>query len=930
MTAAAYWMAKVRSRRWGAHWGVLMLSFALALPACTESTGGDDDDDDDNQTTGGNDTGETTGDTTDTGDTSDTGDTTGETTGTGDDDDDFEPGRPADVEVTRIGARQYGSSLGLSKISNALYIGTNGVPDPLTGGMHTGLLALDLGTGQVTTIRDELPTTDYARFSYSEGEHPVPTAKVAVDGERKIILSPVGLVEQKADGTYKLHPLDDEEGVPLFPTDFELDRPKGGAGTRAPALWVAAADGLYKLNPDTFAVVKRWDLAALEIDGGTMLALDPNTGAIYFGAQDATTHGGAIVRVEGETVRRVVGGVDHMPRGRIQDLAWSEKSQGVYVAVAAWNTEDGGIAFWNGQQAAFTIISEARLGFAVNNNFTAFGPSRLHLEDNANLLIVGGQLASGNGGVRGGGIVWIDLVTNRAFGIDGRRQGLMGAHVLALEYDAASKRTFASLKFQCSESKLGDAGLFAFAFDSEGGLHIERPLVSGVRALADDGRQLWVGLRDDGQGISCDGIVVQQGYGRLLSNGAVELAPVESRGEIDVPPVLGVTQLAFDEFGRMIMGTWRDGTVVGAPGAGWAFNQALQGASLYTQTVAWQNENTIWVGGRATHDSSFPVEVDDRSPRGALRVTLNGDGSTGDIERYVLSNEKPETGLHTGLPSSDVRKILVDDEENVWVVCGREREYISGYDHDLGQPFTVDGEERPGGIAKISPDGQTVTTIVGGLDLEDPRDATFLSDGSIAVLDQNQGVVRVTREGRLENLDPDVVRLLPGAAPVGRPEALSLWAGANGEYVAGFAAGFAGRIGGAGGGWVADGNVGFAWTAMQRKPGLWYVGTDEGLVRVKKKSAAAFDEQAPVEGRLPPFATLPDPDDETTGGTDGETTDTGASDTGDTTNTGGTGTDGTETGDTGPTCGEVSSVCETSADCCSNKCETGWAGKRCA
>lgn len=780
-----------------------------------------------------------TTDTTDAADTTDATDTT-DTTGT-----DTTPGPPLVNE--RFGARLWGPIIEMSRTGRLLWLGTRGSPDPLSGVMRAGLYRIDLDNGVVRHYEDELPLEDYSEIDpfLAEGTFgPTPTAGVQAYDSRYLAVAHTGLL------------LIDGSSVTPFPVTYE-DAPVvpvqlATAAGATPVAWLTSDRGLLRLDAETFAVesvTTGADLAISDDTGGDFgkLAVDPDTGAV-FAAYYATTGTSYVVRVALDgAIAKLTPGADGVPAGLVGELAWSAARGVVYVALGAWDPAQGGVVAWDGTTAT-SVVKEGALGEAHSGVSSAFGAQILALDDTRGWLAVGGQVQSGFSGSRGGGLVVVDVASAkpRLVGLRTKTTPLIHWHTNHLIWDGDNGRLYAAMSDLCSEVKLRNLGLYALRFDASGEVRYERPILSGVRAVAfdddDPDGAPWLGLRDDNGGLACDGYPIQSGLGYPQSGGSLALVPVlgtseDGNGGISLAP--GVT--AIDASGGMALGTYRDGfflgRVVDARAEGYAANQALLGPSLFTEDVIHQlgdEADSLWIAGRTSHSPGDPPQLADRGPRGAARIVLR-DGQIDSVTRYVRASEDAKDVV--GLPSSDIRDLYRESDGSVIAACAAERVDLP-YDRMETPIFEVDGVPRMGGLARLL--GASVEVLAGPEVLPDPRAVTRDGAGRLVVADAERGVLR--QEG-----DAWVALELAGLPAGAIPQAI--WAGEGDDLALATSAGLWVRIGQRVS--IID-DVGFAWSLAWHADRL-FVGTDVGLVVVRPNTAPATVLPTPAAGAPPPF-----------------------------------------------------------------------------
>lgn len=742
---------------------------------------------------------------------------------------------PTSLTIERWGTRIWGPILGLSRTDRTLWFGTRPVPDPDGGGVHGGLGRLDLDTGEVKVFEAELPKV---QEDFGEGavESPVATASVIADGDRRLVVARTGILVIGKDGTVTEKPIALPGGAGnASPVGIVVDR--GGGRAR---IWAATDAGLVRLHADTFAVEKVFGQTELGSTNVGAIALDPGAGAVYLAVYE-DGNASHVARVDGDAVKSLVPGEEGIPAGTVGGIVWSTKAGAAVIAIASWNDMAGGVATWNGT-ATTTLATEPQLGEAARGAPEAFGPWHLAVDDDAGLVIVGGSIRPTPplGYLAGGGLAWIELSTKRVAGMSTTTSALPGDDVGALTYDPTSRRTYIAARQPCNEHQLGNLGLVAVSFREDGTARFERPVLSGVRSMAVVGDEVYLGLRDDSPGLSCFGLAVQTGLVKLQANRAGEIVPLAvQEGGDGILPHAGPTAMAVDDKGRFAIGTYRDGTFVGAPTNGYAFNQALTpGVSLYETDVAWAAAGAMWIAGSAVHDPSDPPELADVGPRGAALVKLGDDGKPATFTHYVLSSKDAKDV--TGLPSSEIAGVAVAPDGASFLACATERLGVRSSDRALGEPFALDGKVRKGGVAQIGKDG-ALTVIANDAVAPDPRGIAVDATGGLWVLDAEKGLLHQQGGGL-------VSAALPEGAPAGAyPH--GLWRGANQDLAALYDKGALVSLGGHA---KFVGDAGHAWRAAARAPGVILIGSDQGLIRARV-AAADVSEKPAVKGALPAF-----------------------------------------------------------------------------
>ncbi|MFT3767016.1 MAG: hypothetical protein QM820_16080 [Minicystis sp.] len=658
-----------------------LLAAVVAVPAMFAACGGDPV----IGPTGGS--GGTGGSTTSTGGTGGTGGGTGGST-------------PATLTAERWGARLFGPILAISRTDRTLWFGTRPVldADVTSGVVRGGLGRLDLDTGDVKIIEAELPQVDQD-FDGNTVKGPVPTAGVVQDGTKRLVVARTGILVIDGDTVTEKKIALPGGNTNASPTGIVVDR--GGGRT---LIWAATDAGLVRMNADTFAVEQVFGMAELGSTNIGSLTLDPQTGAIYLAVYEDNGPGSQVARVEGTDIKTFTPGANGTPTGLVGDVVWSTKAGAAVIAVGTWDTMNaGGIITWDGS-AATTLATDAQLGTAARGNPDKFGAVHLAVDDTDGLVIVGGGIRGTPpfGYLAGGGLAWIDLTTKNIAGLSTTTSLLPGDEISAVSYDPKTRRTYVALRQPCNEHQLGVLGLVAVSFRADGTARFERPVLSGVRSMAVVGDEVYLGLRDEAPGLSCFGFGVQTGLVRLQANHSGEIVPIQ--GGSDILPMAGPTAMAVDTMKRFVIGTYRDGTFVGPIDKGVAFNQAFDpGVSLYENDVAWSSNDSFWIAGSGMHDPIDPPDLADVGPRGAALITLKADGTPGASKHYVLASKDAKDV--TGLPSSEVAALAVDADGSTYLACATERVGVRTADRVIGDPFSLNGKVRAGGVAQIGKDG---------------------------------------------------------------------------------------------------------------------------------------------------------------------------------------------------------------------------------
>ncbi len=748
----------------------------------------------------------------------------------GDEDAGSEPdgGAPATLNVERWGDRIYGQALAMSRIDRELWIGTSAVIDPSLGEtapVRSALLRLDLDDGALRVFEAELPPAPH----WSGTSGPTPTASVVGDGTRRIAAARTGLLVIEGDAL-TAHPLL-VAGTSASPTHLAIDR----AGGRA-SLWASTDLGLVELDPDTLSV--RSSVAADALGGVPgSLAIDPASGAVY-AAVHADTGASQVVRVLGTELARLHPGEGGAPNGMVGDVVFSEAWGGAIIAFASWDPSTGGVALWDGTDVR-AIAVEGTLSLAARGEPVAFGASKLALD--GGVLVVGGRIhATGPIGIlEGGGIAWLDLsdpsvVDPPIYGLSTSTSDVRGDVVTAAAFDPVDGRTYLGLQQPCNERQIGNVGVQAIWFE-RGEPRFELPILSVVRDVQRVDGELWVGVRDENVGVSCDAVAVHVGYARVDGSRAGQAPSVRGWR----PTRTSVTEIAMRDRDWRVVAGFREELFVGSESGGLLVSPAIElGTSLWPEDVEWENDRTFWIAGRTSHSAGDPPHVADVGPRGAARVVLNDAGSIESVTQYVRLDRDGTPGVITGLPSAEVYDVVLDAAGQVYLVCGTER-LIGTYDRVPRDEFRLDGQLRRGGVVRIEADG-SITMIAGPGVAPDGRAGAFAPDGTLYVLDAERGLLRQTASGF------EVVEL-PGVpeGSIGQ----SLWIGEGTDLVAGYDTGAFVRIGDA---QIFLGDVGFVWN-VDASGEVILLGTDRGLVRVSPEGVEDHGEPAPLPGDAPPF-----------------------------------------------------------------------------
>lgn len=758
-------------------------------------------------------------------------------------------GPPRPFVVDLWGGRVYGSILGISRIGRTLYLGTGLVIDPTdeTSTPHAQLVRLDLDDGALRIFEDELP-----EVAYDEIVGPSATADAVADGSRVLVVGYKQLLALEGDAITS-HVLS-VGGAVASPTSVAVDR-EGGRHH----LWVGTDRGLLRVNPTTFAVERTYASAELGASEVSPVAIDPTSGAVYAIAHPTPSSSRA-VRIEGEDIAIMDSGAGGNPSGWISDVVFDTRSATALFTFATWEEETGGLVSWDGETVR-TVLREGQLARVAQGEEGPFGASVLALDEAEGMLIVGGRLRSRGpiGIIEGGGLVFLDLTTiggePMAVGVSTANSGIRGDHVLAAAYDPLHKRTYVSLRQACSETRLGNMGLETILFE-EGRPRFERTLLSGVRDLAVDGDRLLLAMRDDNPGLRCEGVNVQGGVVELRANRGGELPalrPTSGEGaDLEAIHENGVfpSVLARLDDEHTVIGSRRDGSFVLAPSGTHFFNAALElGISLHVRSAAWVDADTFWIGGPATHHSGDPVELGDVPPHGAALVHLNDRGDIASYTRYVRATRDASPNVVAGAASSDVRDIVVASGGVTYLIHGEEQ--IDGDARERGEGVTYvhEGVARRGGVSRIDAEG-ALTVIADGAVVPDGRAGAIDASGTLWVLDRDRGLLRYDGSAFVaEERDPAI----PATSV---PTSLAFSEG--GAMIATYSTGVYVRTTGASD--FLEG-YGFAWSALERAPGLFMVGTDQGLLRVRIQNAPDVEEPPVAAAERPPFGAIEPPPD---------------------------------------------------------------------
>lgn len=727
---------------------------------------------------------------------------------------DAEPPPPG-LEVERFGARVWGPILAVTRVGRSLWIGTGPAQDTQASTrVRGGLVRLDLDTGAVRVFEAELPQRDYS--GSFEGRGPVATAGVAAIDGGVLAVQPEGLIKVVGDSVTNLA-IKDTAGEPLPVFSVAVD------GTRR--VWVGTAAGILRLDGTTFEVLDR--IAGANV---TSIAIEGTNAYAVVGTE--------LWRLgsDGAVLKKLVPGEGDVPAGAFSEVAVSKTRKKAYATIASWNAGTGGVIAWDGATVT-RLALEGELGRAATGESAAFGAFTVTVDDDDDLLVIGGrQRPMPLMPTQGGGLVWYSLGTNTMFGATLER-GLTGKHVRTAAYDPATRRTFASVMEQCSDTKLASRGLTAMSFRSDGSMRLERPLLSGVRALARSASSTWAALRDDRPELGCNGYTIQGGLVKVLSNGAGEVVDAKPDTTSSYRTFrAGLTALDVLDDTHVSMSGFREELFTGDLAAGKLINAAATwSVSNYPLEVKYASDKSLLLGGRATHDPFDNDEAyDDRAPRGLVWVRADR------AIHYVRTSAT--TGDVAGLPSSEITAILPEATGGAIVACATERWHRpSSYDRVLDEPYPK--TPRKGGLARIAADG-TLSIVADGTVAPDPQALARAKDGSLWVLDLQRGLLHETSSG--------FVVVSPPTATPGAKWPHALWVGDSAEVAVGFDSGASIELGGKMA-WIEG--VGHVWRVLSRAQGTLLLGADEGLVRVHVPGSPEVAESAPGVGGLPPFGT---------------------------------------------------------------------------
>ena len=742
-----------------------------------------------------------------------------------------EGGAGPSLVIERSGVRLRGPIVDLSVIGRELWIGTNALPDlydPAT--MRAGLHRLSLDDGNVKTFEKELPVANYGFPGEPPVLGPVATAGVSPALGKRLAVSRGGLVsiDEKLFATPRTITVDGETATP---THLVTDEARKLA-------FLSTNKGLVTLDLKTLAVKSFASAASL---GGVelgALALDGATGAVFVVAYDAEGKS-RVVRVLGAAKSALVPGTGTTPTGTVVDVVFSDKTAKLYVAIQSFQATSGGVVEWDGEVAR-TLAIEGALAKSVNGEPGPFGPRTLALDETDGVLVIGGDIAPTTplGPLVGGGLVFLRLSDLRMTG------ALAGERIAAIAVDDQTRRFYVSSQFPCSEVKLRNKGLVALSFDKEGRVRVERPLLSGVRDIAETKEGVVVGLRDDKPGFGCDGYPIQTGLYALRSNRSGELLPLtSSTPDVSISRDAGPVVLDVSTEGKLAVGTFGDANFIGAPGKGAVIAPTEQGTSNFTYDIAFSTPATVWVGGRATHVPNDPPKPN-IGPRGAARLTLGGDGQLVSSQRFTRGSDDPADIV--GLPSGEVRGTLVAADGSIYLLCATERSTQNTTDREEGSTYVLDGKTYLGGIARIT--GDAIAAVTDSTTTPDPRAGAFAVDGRLVVADAKVGVVALTKLG---GPGPAVVTPVPGVADLVPSGAIptSVWVGAGTDLVVTYDKGVYRSFGGEK---TYSARDGYSWRARGVGASV-LIGSEDGLSVLRVAGQPALSLPAVVKGALPPF-----------------------------------------------------------------------------
>ncbi len=739
-------------------------------------------------------------------------------------------GEPGELVTEQWGARTWGPILAISRTDRTLWLGTSGISDPDSKGgeIRGGLTRLDIDTGEVRRFESELPTETYENGQLG----PTPTATVVSDGDVHLAAAPFGIVVQEGE-SFTLQEIEVEPGVLASPGTLVVDR--NGDRHR---IWASTNRGLLRLDADTFEIEAAWGAAELGSDQIGHVALDPATGAVYavvFAQPEMR-----VVRIEETDVSIVSSSELGNPGAYLGQVVWSTFADAALVAVASWDGSSGGVVSWNGGMPA-TIATEASLSTAAFGMTRPFGALTLAVDDDHGILVVGGaiRVVPPINILEGGGIAWVDLATSAMTGLSMSTSLFPGDDIASIAIDPVTLRTFVVARRPCNEGLRAELGLLAVSFRADGSPRFERPILSGVRSAAVVGGELLVGLNDEAR-LGCFGYTSQAGLVEVKSNRGGELVPLDKGFWADIPPFPVTTSLQALDAEHVAYTSTGHGAYWGpVPGGSFAYPTDFM-TSHFQHDVAWAGPTELWMGGRAEHSPGDDAYLADRGPRGAVRLKLDDEGKVVNPDHFVRASE--DGSALAGLPTSEITAIAIAPDGTAYLACGTER--VGGdTDRAIRDVFLLDGQPRLGGVASIAPDS-TITVLSAPGEIPDPQGIGFDAAGDLVVLDVERGALRL-QDGQWDTIP------MSGVPDGARPKRLRFFPGPS--RAAMYDAGALVSIGAA---TTMVEDVGHAWDATERATSVLVVGTDEGLVRVRRSDVADVAEPDPEPGSLPPFSSM--------------------------------------------------------------------------
>lgn len=657
-----------------------------------------------------------------------------------------------------FGGRVRAQILGLSLVDGQLWIGSGVAFDPADSGrLRSSLMKIDPDSGRVTDYEPLLPPLEYD-FDGATLNGPAATAGVLQAGGRILAVSRAGLLEIR-ENEILTHPVVSEGSVVV---------PTGAAA--GDGLFVTHERGISLLDMDTLEEIRHWTQAEIGNAWAHSPAAAPD-GSLFCILVDADTGETSLAHVSREHLFRIRPADAGAASGNFTALAARPDRVEAYAALASWQPDTPALVAWNGEDAPQTLALESDLGDADTLDFDVFGPVQLALDAEQGVLAVGGGLQSGLTGLKGGGLLWFRLADGAMVRLDAKNSPFFAIHSGPIVMDSRRGITFASILQPCSDVQLGHLGLFALSFDAEKNLVAGRPLVSGVRALADGGGRLFAGMRDDNPGYACNGVPIAAGFHEIHANGWARLIEFSSADTaVDLPRLPSVTAAAQNPQGIWALGTWRDGLLAGTPESASLWNQAIEwGVSLYATSVFWESGNVLWLAGLSSHAPGDPAQLADAGPMGAVRIVFDAQGSVADA-RHFVSRIRPDLNdgrVVEGLPSGEVMQVQNLPDGRILLVCAAERMLPDGSDMAL-RPFFRDGDGnmRPGGLAAVDPETLAMEILSDPQELPDPQAAALLPDGRLLVLDASNGA-HVLENGTWKPWE--------GVLPAGFPRALHPW-----------------------------------------------------------------------------------------------------------------------------------------------------------